>query len=37
MADIAWIYELYRRFDERDSDGAAAFFAEDASFEIPCI
>ena len=37
MADTAWIYELYRLFEAGDSDGAAAFFAEDALWEIPCI
>jgi ketosteroid isomerase-like protein len=37
MVDTAWIYELYRRLAGGDSDGAAAFFAEDASWEVPCI
>lgn len=30
MSDTAWIHELYRLLEEGDSDGAAAFFAEDA-------
>jgi ketosteroid isomerase-like protein len=37
MADTAWLHELYRLLDAHDADGAAAFFADDAEWEIPCI
>jgi ketosteroid isomerase-like protein len=35
MADTAWIYEIFAAFEAKDGERAAAFFAEDAYFDVP--